>query len=329
MSFERWQSMPNASLSSLAKDLRHSAMELAWSQWGALGASVTTTTTAQAIVDPEALILLSLMLRHHERRLTDVLESWMALNSSLISVQRIKNLRDGFPHLASAELQWIAGVAVEQGKDARWASLVSASAEPDIHPRRNKTRAVEARFRTAATLMLQLRRGMGVGVKADILSCLIGVWNQGREWASATMLAEATGYTSAAVRRAADDLAAARFIRALESVESSTASQRMYTAELPAWKSLLQVGEVGLKWRWWAERMAFVADLLTQEETVRDRAVSRYAYETLARELIERHRDTLTRDRLVNPSEFAQVADWPALLEKSVGAMRVWMAASA
>jgi len=320
--------MPNTAFSSLARDLRHSATELAWSQWSALGATVTTTTAARAIVDPEALILLSLVLRHHERRLTDVLESWMAINSSLISVQRIKNLRDGLPTLAPAELPWIAGVALDRGKDARWGSLVPASAAPDVHPRRNKSRAVEARFQTAATLMLQLRRGLGVGVKADILSCLIGVWNQGREWASATMLAEATGYTAAAVRRAADDLAAARFIRALESVQSSTSAQRMYTAELPAWKSLLQVGEVGLKWRWWADGVAFIADFLAQEETVRDRAISRYAYETLARELIERHRHALTRDRLVNPSEFAQVTDWPVVLERTTAAVRAWIAAS-
>jgi hypothetical protein len=321
--------MPDASLGSLAADLRHSATDLAWSQWHALGASVTTEATAQAIVDPEALILLSLTLRRSERRLTDVIESWMALNSGWISVQRIKNLRRAFPESTRGEIPWLAAVARNKGKDARWTSLVSPSTKDAVGPRSNKSRAVEVRYRSAATLMLQLRRGLGVGVKADILSCLIGVWNQGREWASATMLAEATGYTPAAVRRAADDLAAARFIRSLEHVASSTTAQRMYTVELAAWRSVLQVGEVGLKWRWWAERMAFVADLLDRAETTRDREMSSYAYGVLARELVEAHRATLVRDQIVDQAEFAEVSDWPALLEKSVGAVRRWMAASA
>ncbi len=322
--------MPDASLSSLAAELRHSATHLAWSQWHALGASVTTEATAQAIVDPEALILLSLTLRRSERRLTDVLESWMAINSGWISVQRIKNLRRAFPQATRGEIPWLAAVARERGKDARWSSLASlATKEGGVRPRSNKARAVEVRYQSAPTLMLQLRRGLGVGVKADILSCLIGVWNQGREWASAAMLAEATGYTPAAVRRAADDLAAARFIRPLESVASSTLAQRMYTVELAAWRSILQVGEAGLKWRWWAERFAFVADLLEREEASRGREVSSYAYSVLARELVEGHRATLVRDQIVDQAEFAEVSDWPALLEESVGAVRRWMAASA
>jgi hypothetical protein len=60
-------------------------------------------------------------------------------------------------------------------KDIRWKSLRGKRNGAPLGPRDNKMRAVEAPLRSWATLMLQLRRGMGVGAKADVLAYLLGI----------------------------------------------------------------------------------------------------------------------------------------------------------
>ena len=67
-----------------------------------------------ALVDPEALVLVSLGLLDHERRLGDLLHDWGARNSDLLSVQRIKNLARDYPESVRVPLSasdffpWIA-----------------------------------------------------------------------------------------------------------------------------------------------------------------------------------------------------------------------------
>ena len=62
-----------------------------------------------------------------------------------------------------------------------------------------------------ATLLLRLRLGLGVGVKAEVLGFLVA---RDGEWANVKALAAACECTVRAVRRAADELARARFIQA-------------------------------------------------------------------------------------------------------------------
>ena len=70
----------------------------------------------RAVVDPEALVLASLVLLDQERRLGD-----------LLSVQRMKNLTADYPEPVRAPLAhrvaWFATVARDVGKDLRWRSL--------------------------------------------------------------------------------------------------------------------------------------------------------------------------------------------------------------
>ena len=150
------------------------------------------------------------------------------------------------PYGSPLRLAFVAGSRVATAKDPRWQSLQMPAAEKLDH-RTSKIRAVEPQFSTGATLLLQLRQGMGVGAKADVLSFVLGLNSNAAEWASISMIAESVGYTTTAVRRVADDLAAARFIRTLE-VPDGGGAARMFSAHPAHWASLLGVAYAQPGW---------------------------------------------------------------------------------
>jgi hypothetical protein len=295
--------MPEPTAIETAKELREATLGYLWRQWKAVGATVTGNNPARIIVDPEALVLMSLWMLQHERRLADVVWSWVNVNSSLLSIQRLSNLSKGFPPEVSNRLSALAEYRLVEAKDPRWKSLKAKKSE-EFGERNAKVRAVEPRFDSWATLMLQIRLGLGVGVKADALTVVLGGNESGTEWMSVASIADALGYTPAAVRRAADDLARARFIKPLDTPESGQAAHRMFTGHLGPWASLLvQVGRP--RWGYWPERYHFVIDVLTWLDREGGVPTSEYARDVRAREILTEHSAALRRDRIVDPQEFA------------------------
>lgn len=312
---------------SLAAGLIDATVELIWRQWGPLGGSVSVADRvsghAHAIIDPEALLLGSLCLAERERRFDDVAASWVKTNSTLLSVQRLKNLLPAFPRGAAARLGGAADVAIA-GKDLRWASIAHPGREP--LGRDNKLRATQVRFLHSATLMLQLRQGMGVGVKADVLSYLLATWHNGRSWASTAAVTEAIGYTSAAVRRAADDLARARFIDLPNVASAASMSQRMYSAEPARWVQTLGVGNIEPGWRFWRERFSLVAAILETERQLEGKPVSDYALGVTLRELLEAHRSAFVRNDAVREDVLLDGGDdWVATFSAATMALATWI----
>ncbi len=287
----------------LATELRQATLDYLWRQWRAVGAMVTSPSPAQIIVDPEALILMSLTMLDHEPRLADVVWSWVDVNHSLVGVQRLGNLREHFPAVTTERLAALAGFRVDEAKDPRWKSLRSSTVE-EIGPRGGKTRAVTPRFSSWATLQLQLRLGMGVGAKADVLAFVLGLNSNLPEWVSVPMIAESIGYTSTAVRRVADDLAGSRFIRVLETPDTNQAS-RMFSAHPAPWASLLGVSHHQPGWGYWRERFQFVIAVLSWLDGESLRPTSAYAQDVASREILTRHGAALRRDRIVMPIDFA------------------------
>ncbi len=296
--------MPEATAIDLAKELREATLSYLWRQWKAVGATVASGSPARIIVDPEALILMSLWMLEHERRLADVVWSWVNVNSSLLSIQRLGNLRASFPPEVSHRLSALAEHRLVEAKDPRWKSLKTLKTEA-LGERSAKVRAVQPRLNTWATLTLQLRLGLGVGVKADALAFVLGLNPAGSEWVSVAMMADALGYTPAAVRRAADDLARARFIRTLDTAESEQAAQRMFSSQATLWASLLGLSINQPGWGFWRERYLFVVDVLTWLDREESKPTGDYARDVQAREILNRHGLALRKDRIVEPLDFA------------------------
>lgn len=297
-------------------------MDVLWRQWRAVGGQAATKRSAQAIVDPEALVLLSLALENHEHRLGDILHDWTALNSDLLSVQRAKNLAADYPEATHERLARLARVALIEGKDLRWRSLAggasgsgSARAQPESS-RTNKARAIRARLTEPATLLLRLRLGFGVGAKADVLGFLLG---NGGEWATVREIATATAYTVAAVRRAAEDMAAARLIQV------SAGSPTAFRADRAGWANALGLESEPIRWPSWRERFAFVAAFLAWVEGTSARPISAYAAAVKAREILESHQAAFELDLITVWSQHTPVIDWMAFVEGAVRSLAQWM----
>ena len=351
----------HAELAQLAHRLRDALLDAVWRQWRVLGAGASSRAARakapgapddvrrhlHAVVDPEALVLVSLVLLDHERRLGDLLHDWGARNSDLLSVQRMKNLTADYPDPVHAPLAhrvaWFAAVARDVGKDLRWRSLAQGwdgapGRRPDVgthegsptpvsayvraygaHAPLNastKARATRARLVSGATLMLQLRLGLGVGVKSDLLAFLLA---NGEEPATVRDIAQATGYTVAAVRRAADDLATARLI------ESRDGQPIGYRATYDAWAPLLGLRDRPVRWASWHQRFQFATAFLHWADAARERPLSAYAFGAHGRDLIEQHRPAFERDRIAVWSTHAPVQDSGAFVSRTVRALATWM----
>lgn len=308
---------------SLADEVREAAIKYLWRQWQAVGAAASGSGQANVIVDPEVLILTSLWMLDYERRLADILGSWIRLNSDLVSIQRLGNLSDQFPKPVGERLAAVAEIGLA-AKDLRWKSLRSRGTGKDLGVRGNKQRAVMAPLRSWATLMLQLRRGMGVGAKADVLTYLLGINVVTTEWANVATIAEETGYTVATVRSAADDLASASFIVMPPAGEGRNLP-RMYAANPSSWVNLLRLSVHQPGWGHWRERYLFIIALLSWLEGLKSRKVSAYARDVEARELLTKHLGALRRDHVVDPMELSGAELNAAYLEQAARQLVNWM----
>ncbi len=227
------------------------AVRCAWSQWASIGALADRgRQTDHEIVDLESLLLGSLGLARSEPRLGTLATDWTLKNSELVSIARLRALLER-PFQLIVDVQQLAREVATTGGDARWRSLVVGGETRSggaTSGRARRTKATAPRWYGARTLMLQLRRGLGVGVKPDLISILLGLRGQ---WTEVSTLADVSGYSVAGVRRAADDMANASLI------ETTGGHGRAYRASPRAWSGL--IGEIGSPmWRRRADGFAFV-----------------------------------------------------------------------
>ncbi len=231
--------------------VREAAAGAAWSQWGAIFTPAAGRRPARAIVDPEALLLASLVLSGHEPRLWRVARLWARYGARLLSVQRVKNLGRQFPSSVAEPLGEFALLAMTDGGDLRWRSLVADSAQAKPAGRREPE--ANPVLEGGPALMLRLRLGLGVGIKPDVVSHLVGRAGGG---ATVQQIAAGIQYYGRAVRRAIEDLAASGFI------EARSTSPESYRVDLRKWANLLAIDiDEPPAWRSWAGLYAFVAAL--------------------------------------------------------------------
>jgi len=300
---------------SLVRSVAESAIQSAWVQWRSLGSRIAAPRPARSMVDPEALVLVSLALRDHERRLWDVLASWAASGSSLLSVQRIKNLTPAYPKRTAVHLAEFARMALMEGGDQRWRRLAGTGSAP--RPRKVDLRSPDSRSWDSAALMVRLRLGIGVGLQADVLAFLLA---QQGAWASARALTEATGYSVYAIRRAADKMAGARLI------ESTRAKPVEYRADGRAWKAILGLEDDVAPWRYWHQAYAFAANLSALAEERALEAPTPYLLASCLRDLTEKHQDALRLNRIQSPEVRQSTGEeYVAAFERVLVALAAWM----
>jgi hypothetical protein len=298
-------------VSRLGRQVRDVAGELAWRQWAALGRVAASSRQARGIVDPEALLLLSLHLADGEARMARLLPWWAVVGARLLSVQRAKNLASEYPAELEGALGRFARSAIQIGGDHRWRSVAGRTA---IGTPRPKDVAAGPVVATPPSLMLRLRLGFGVGIKADVLAVLLGMAGAHR---TVQQVARATRYHPRAVRRALEELAAARFVLAAESAPIS------YYVDAGAWTAVLAMPGGPPPWRPWADAFPLMAALSTWLAGPLTEGVSTYLLSSSARDLVERHLHAFQQFGVAPPSSEAFPGE--AYWEPFADAVRLWV----
>jgi DNA-binding transcriptional ArsR family regulator len=230
------------------------------------------------IIDPEALLLMSSWVATREPALGPVMHDWVAKWSDLLSVQRTRNLAKLFPQSIDAELRAVAVTAFERGKDFRWSPVIKgsaggATADDDGHAR--TVDAVRLPFGAArlpverdALLVLRFRMAFGVGARADALAFLLA---RGSTWSTVTEIAQATGYTPSAIRRALDRMAEAEIVMMVD--DGTT----RYRCDATPWATLLGLQATVVPWCYWLQHFAFVASFVDWADSIARRKLTSYA----------------------------------------------------
>lgn len=282
----------------VGRELKDAILETVWIQWRSLGTFIDSDRFASSLVDPEALLLMSLTLRHHEKRLWDLMASWARNGSQLFGIQRVKNLQKNFPQLTRDRLSEFAQRAMVEGKDQRWRTL--SGLDPGPHTRsQDLWKAFPTSWHPSA-LILRLRLGLGIGITSDLLAFLISLKGN---WASTMLIAKATNYSVYSIRRTAEKMAAALLI------ESTRQKPIQYRVEPKAWRELLEIeGEIP-SWRFWHQLYSFASMLIEALEGSEWVKLSPYLLSTELRDLVESHNDTFNLNQIDYPEPWKYAGD--------------------
>lgn len=274
-------------IASVARLTKKLAADLAWAQWSALSSLASARAgTPTAIIDPEALILLSLIAAPHERRLLDVVTAWAAQGIRLTSLQRARTLAARLPASSNDVLAQFAAVATAAG-DHRWKRYTTREADKFAATSRRKAMG-PLRLDSSPALMLRLRAGFGAGAKADVLAMLLGLDGQP---ATLRLLSDGLGYGARPLRTAAEDMVAAGFV---ERLSTGPATFRALSTQ---WCRALNGGlnEIAStpafppRWNYWADVVVFLAHVFEWAEKARTGDWSEYVASSRARDIVEHH----------------------------------------
>jgi hypothetical protein len=184
-------------------EIRGQLLELLWRQWSALGVRGRLSKMETRVVDPEALLLLTLAIGRFDPRLSDAVLAWLELNGDFLNVQRLRNLARRADPVTQAALSAIAERLGRRNEVApKWRGLASSfrleeptpyfrlrngcprplCGDPDeiflrhglLRPQ-VRQRLLARRFPSAGApaLLLRLRALLGLSIRCEVL-CLLG-----------------------------------------------------------------------------------------------------------------------------------------------------------
>lgn len=175
--------------------LQAALLDRAWNQWAALGVDATAERD-DAVVDPEALIVLTAELGDADARLRDLSTDWCVSYGRYVNGSRLKQVARevGTPNAAIGE--YVATVAASGGP----AWPMGTKPRPD-YVRREKARLDSANARPR--LRIRLRAAFGVNARADIFAALLAASPDGL---NAADLARVARFTKPSIASSLDAL---------------------------------------------------------------------------------------------------------------------------
>lgn len=174
--------------------LRDALTDLLWRSWTQIGLSGSMEKPDARVIDPEALLVMTLRFGANDPRLFDESLDWLAVNGRAISVQRLRNLtrRDEVGRtLAEAALDWAGS---QEPTLAGWSRRPSQQPGVEIHPAPIRVRhpdpvllrhgvrwprigrsgnSTTPRVKDPAAFAFLLRSFFGIGTRAEIVRIML------------------------------------------------------------------------------------------------------------------------------------------------------------
>jgi hypothetical protein len=204
---------------------------LMWSLWAELGVPGTTRDHERAVVDPEALLVISPLVMKNDARLRDEVFRWCVAHADRVSSSRLHGLvRRARPEVRAAFGELAATLA--EAANVRWPREPVDAPWPRVPERRPST----IQLMRPSLARLRLRAVAGVGARADVLAELLG---RADSWTTASDL-DYLGYSKRNVARVLSELAEA-------GVASQRADRNALVFQLlraGLWIDVVHVGEV-------------------------------------------------------------------------------------
>jgi hypothetical protein len=229
-------------------------VETAWAQWGRLGfmAGGAKSGAGEALIDPEALLVLTLDAVRWEPRLDQALSWWAVRGASLLSLPRVDYVLRKVPAGLDGEgVRFAARVWGAGGASASWKRRAKEAGEAPAPPPERLKGAPRPNVLVPPAVVLRVRAFAGVGAKADVLAYLAA---RGPEPSSVALITKALGYAGASIRQAAADLEAAGLA---VSRPRRTGAPGREPARYVFCPGVLDLGDVP-PWRFWPQIAAFL-----------------------------------------------------------------------
>lgn len=225
--------------------------DLVWDQWSQLGVSAAPPAEREErATDPEALLLFTLEVGRTDPRVFDEVLDWLALNESLVSVHRLRNLaNDPIDRaLVDSALDWVARMRRRgHSTDAVAAELTPlfpgrAPLADDLDPAfaahgfaRSRLepsgKSQPPRLTEPIAFAFRMRRLLGVGVRAEVMRALLTIR---ANWVSGRIVTASAGFAQRNVREGLAQLHEAGVIDV-----RTVADDRQYSRDYAAWATLL------------------------------------------------------------------------------------------
>ncbi len=124
----------DTSWTSFRSTVRERLLDLLWRQWSAIGVPGHGPAEERHVVDPEALLLLTMSVGRFDPRLFDEAVDWLSVNSPFINVQRLRNLVGTYAFDGTRPLSALADWLKKKSTDAKWKVLAAPLATETTLP---------------------------------------------------------------------------------------------------------------------------------------------------------------------------------------------------
>lgn len=282
---------------SVHKSTTETALTTAWLHWSALGANAYQPSRGKLsqVVDPEALILLSLAFGTEEPRLYDMVEWWAAEGAPQTSVHRLKSILSEFGESGRLNFAMFSAMAADSGHRSwkRYANYDllrkrERSAEPQ-----NVSEPVRV---GGTTLMVRMRAAFGTGAKADVLSYLVSSRDNS---ATVAAISRAVGYTKTSVRDALTDILRSGIIH------ESSGRPIEYSTNKRAWMELLRIqydDEDSIpKWCLWTHIFGFLVRVKELMELAQKEDMNEHLLASKCRDISDRYKHAFAYHSIIVP----------------------------